>query len=265
MPNAPTSACPACGATGTGRFCSTCGAPRGGTACPGCGRPLSPAAKFCSSCGRGVGAAASPSRSSGSGDRTPWIIAGVALAGLLGVLLVMVTRGSGPAAAADPAAAVAEDGGGGGAPPDISNMSPRERFDRLYNRVMRAAQSGDEATVSRFTPMALMAYTQLDSLDADARYHAALLEVHTGDVAGPAALADTILAQHPGHLFGYVIRGTVARWQKDDQALARAYADFLKHYDPELKAGRVEYEEHKTSIAEFRQAATQAKAGSPGT
>ena len=144
-------------------------------------------------------------------------------------------------------------------------MSPRERFDRLYNRVMQAAQSGDEATVNRFTPMALMAYAQLDSIDADARYHAALLDVHTGDVAGSTALADTILAQHPGHLFGYVIRGTVARWRKDDQALARAYADFLKHYDAELKAGRVEYEEHKASISEFRQAAIQAKAGSSGT
>jgi hypothetical protein len=191
------------------------------------------------------------------------------LAGLLGVLLVMVTRGSGSAPGAtdgaDPAAAVAEGGGGVGAPPDISNMSPRERFDRLYNRVMQAAQSGDEASASRFMPMALMAYAQLDSLDADARYHAALLQVHTGDVAGPLALADTILARQPGHLFGYMIRGTVARWQKDDKALARAYADFMKHYDAELKAGRVEYEEHKNSIAEFRQAVTQAKAGSPGT
>jgi len=264
MPNPPTSTCPACGATGTGRFCSTCGAPRGGAACPGCGRPLSPNAKFCASCGRGVGAGAGAAAR--SGDRTPWIIAGAALAGLLGVLLVMVTRGSGSAAAAaDPAAAVAEGGGAAGAPPDISNMSPRERFDRLYNRVMQAAQSGDEASASRFMPMALMAYTQLDSLDTDARYHAALLQVHTGDVAGPIALADTILAQQPGHLFGYMIRGTVARWQKDDKALARAYADFMKHYDAELKAGRVEYEEHKNSIAEFRQAVTQAKPGSPGT
>lgn len=144
-------------------------------------------------------------------------------------------------------------------------MSPRERFDRLYNRVMQAAQAGDEATVGRFTPMALMAYSQLDSLDADARYHAALLEVHTGDVAGPTALADTILAQNPGHLFGYVIRGTVARWQKDDKALARAYAAFLEHYDAELKANRSEYADHKASIDEFHQQAQHAKTGAAGT
>jgi hypothetical protein len=154
---------------------------------------------------------------------------------------------------------------GGGVPPDISNMSPRERFDRLYNRVMSAAQGGDEATVRRFTPMALLAYSQLDSLDADARYHAALLEVHTGDVAGPTALADTILAQNPGHLFGYVIQGTVARWQKNQKALGRAYAGFLQHYDAELKARRPEYADHKASIDEFHQAALQAKSGTSGT
>ena len=59
--------------------------------------------------------------------------------------------------------------------------------------------------------MALMAYAQLDSVDADARYHAALLQVHTGEVDASRALADTILAQNPGHLFGYVIRGTVSK------------------------------------------------------
>ncbi len=158
--------------------------------------------------------------------------------------------------AAEPASTVEA---GDGAPPDISNMSPRERFDRLYNRVMRAAQSGDEATVSRFTPMALMAYAQLDSLDPDARFHAALLEAHTGDVAGAAAQADTILAQHPGHLFGYVVRGSVARWRKDEKALTRAYAGFLEHYDAELKADRPEYADHKTSIDEFHQAAETAR------
>jgi hypothetical protein len=250
--------CASCGASGTGRFCSTCGAPRDGGQCRHCGSPLAPSARFCPACGQGVGTASAAAR---GGDRTPWIIAGAALVGLMGVLLVTLTR--------SPATMVGESTEVGGtaaaAPPDISNMSPRERFDRLYNRVMQAAQSGDEATVSRFTPMALMAYAQLDSLDADARYHAALLEVHTGDVAGPTALADTILAQHPGHLFGYVIRGTVARWQKDDKALAKAYAAFLEHYDAELKADRPEYAEHRTSIDEFHRQAQQARGGSAGT
>jgi hypothetical protein len=113
--------------------------------------------------------------------------------------------------------------------------------------------------------MALMAYGQLDSIDADARYHAALLEVHSGDVAGPTALADTILLREPGHLFGYIIRGTVARWKKDDKALGRAYAGFLEHYDAEMKAARPEYADHKVSVDEFHQQALKARTGTAGT
>lgn len=183
------------------------------------------------------------------------MIAGVALAGLLAVLLLMLSRqspGFATPAAPEP---VATATAAGGTPPDISSMSPRERFNRLYNRVMQAAQSGDEATVTRFTPMALMAYAQLDTIDADARYHAALIKVHTGEVDGSRALADTLLAKDPGHLFGYMIRGTVARFQKNDKQLSRAYGDFLQHYDPEMKLARPEYGEHQTSLNDFRKAA----------
>jgi hypothetical protein len=180
------------------------------------------------------------------------------MAGLLAVLLIMLVRKS-----PDSAAAVDVSAGPSGvsaeAPPDISNMSPRERFNRLYNRVMTAAQSGDEATVTRFTPMALMAYGQLDSVDADARYHAALLKVHTGEVDGSRALADTILARDPGHLFGFVVRGTVARFRKDEKELAQAYTGFLQRYDQEIKRARPEYSEHQTSLNDFRKAALEAR------
>ena len=246
--------CPACGAAGEGKFCSSCGTPRAGISCPSCGKTLSSTARFCSGCGRGVGAAGSvPAR-----DRTPWIFAGAGLAGLLAVILVLLVRSSTRTAAAESAdlpaqAAPAE------APPDISQMTPRERFNRLYNRVMQAAQSGDQATVTRFTPMALGAYAQLDTTDADARFHAALLQVHTGDLETPRALADSILTANPGHLFGYVIRGTVARFRKDEKALGESYSEFLKHYDAEIKANRPEYEEHRTSVENFRSAAIESR------
>lgn len=186
-------------------------------------------------------------------------MAGASLAGLLGILLFTLVRQA-PARPPDPASEPAEVAAAGGeSPPDLSTMSPRERFNRLYNRIMRGAESGDEATVSRFTPMALMAYAQLDTIDADARFHAALLRVHTGDAAAARALGDTVLQQTPGHLFGYVILGTVARWQKDDAALRKAYAGFLQHYDGEMKAGRDEYSEHATSLNDFRKAALAAE------
>lgn len=252
QPFAQASSCRSCGATTTGNFCSACGAPREAAACAGCGAAIAGSARFCPSCGRPL---AQPG-ARGSGERTPWLVAGAALTGLLAVVLVLLSRDARPAVAAAGAATVPVEEAG--APPDISNLSPRERFDRLYKRVMQAEQSGDDATVTRFTPMALLAFAQLDTLDADARYHAALLQLHSGDAAGPAAQADTILRQNPGHLFGYVIRGTLARWKRDDRAMAEAYAGFLEHVDAELAAGRPEYEEHRTSIDQFGRAAAAA-------
>src|SRR5262249_58790222 len=130
-----------CGAAVTGRFCASCGTPRVGTLCAGCNAPLAPAARFCSSCGRqvGGGAAASP-----SGERTPWIIAGVALAGLLGVLLLMISRGSPtPSAAAEAAGAFSDNGGSSaagaqGPPPPHNNNSPPERVDPPFHPGTRA-------------------------------------------------------------------------------------------------------------------------------
>ena len=131
-------------------------------------------------------------------------------------------------------------------------MSPRERFDRLFNRIMSAAEQGDSAQVARFTPMALGAYAQLDSVDVDARYHAAVLRIQSGDLAGALALADTIQADAPGHLFGYLIRGDAAEARGDTAARARAERDFLAHYDAEMKAERVEYLEHRAALDEFK-------------
>jgi hypothetical protein len=139
-----------------------------------------------------------------------------------------------------------------GRAPDISTMSPRERFDRLFERVIRASEAGDSATVLRFAPMALGAYAQLDAADADARYHAAMIDLAVGDFPGAEALADTILAGAPGHLFAYLIRGESADRQNDTTALTRSYREFLDHYDAEMRAGRVEYAEHRPALDDFR-------------
>jgi hypothetical protein len=176
------------------------------------------------------------------------------------LLLLLVARSAGTSAAGV-APPVPASGEPEIAAPDISQLSPKERFDRLYNRVMQAAQTGDQATMTRFMPMALGAYDMLDSADADARYHAALLRVHNGDVQGSRALGDSILAAQPGHLLGYVVLGTTARWAKDDAELAKAYRGFLAHYDKEMKANRPEYTEHRASIDGFRREALDEKAG----
>lgn len=144
------------------------------------------------------------------------------------------------------------------APPDLSVMSPRERFDRLYNRVMQAAEAGREAEVARFAPMAFAAYSQLDSVDADARYHAAVLHLHAGrDPASALRLADSIAQQVPSHLFPLLIRGTVARQQGDSARLKAARRAFVAAWDAEIALGRPEYRDHRFMLDEFRAGASR--------
>lgn len=160
-----------------------------------------------------------------------------------------------PAEATAPPAASPANGAANGTPPDISNMTPRERFNRLYQRVITAAQTGDQATVERFTPMAVQAYAMLDQVDADARYHLAMLHLHVGNLAAAQALADTLQKKEPNHLFGYVIGAAVARWNKDDKARAAMLRRFVDRYDAETRKGLPEYAEHQSTLAELKKTA----------
>jgi hypothetical protein len=202
-----------------------------------------------------------PAARAGS-DRTAWIIAGTLCVLLVAGIAYRISSSAPSPVAPDMANAGVATGEPRARPsgpaPDISSMSPRERFDRLFNRIMQAAERGDSAEVERFTPMALGAYDQLDTRDIDARYHAAVLRLQAGDFAHAGALADTILAESPGHLFGYVIRGTAARFQNDPATRTRAERDFLTHYKAETAAKRVEYMEHKPVLDEFKREAEQA-------
>jgi hypothetical protein len=81
----------------------------------------------------------------GGQAKTPWVVAGIAGAGILMLLLVILVRREPRTEAANSSAAPFASSSGA-TPPDISNMTPRERFDRLYNKVMAAAESGDNAT-----------------------------------------------------------------------------------------------------------------------
>jgi len=191
----------------------------------------------------------------GGRERIGWMVGGAAL--LVAVLLLLWDRGR-PGPAAPDMANVGNAGVAGtvaplsGRAPDISNMSPREQFDRLFNRIFDAAGRGDTSTVLQFAPMGLGAYAQLDSADADARFHAAMIHLLVGQYPAALALADTIEARAPGHLLGYVIRGEAADRENDTAALTRAYTDFLSHYDAELRSGRQEYGEHRPSLDDFR-------------
>ena len=179
----------------------------------------------------------------------PWILTGV-----VGLLLVVLVARRSPNPAETSGRPDIQTSGGS-APPDISNLSPAQRFERLYQRIITAAQSGDQATVTQFMPMATAAFGMLDTVTVDARYHMAMLELHVGDMNAAQAQADTIRKGDPDHLFSYVIAAAVARFQKDDKARDAAYREFMKRYDGEIATRKPEYTEHQSMLEEVKKAA----------
>lgn len=260
--SAPTTVCASCGKPSGGKFCRHCGAATGSDHCARCGGALAANARFCATCGATVGAA---SAGIGKNERVLWFAAGGLVVALVGGTVLWMSRGNAgpPAADAGQAGAPFASGAGSADPStiDIASMTPRERFDKLFDRIMRAAESGDANTVTQFAPMAVQAYGMLDSVDSDARYHLALIQLHTGDVDGAKAQGDSILKSQPGHLFGYIIKGTIARFQKDDKSLSKAYADYLSHLDKETAANRPEYQSHARALEDFTKQAKAAKGG----
>ena len=227
-------------------FCSSCGARASGRFCSNCGAALVPGAE--------AGAAPAPARTpvpapAPAGVPVPWVVAGGAIALAAVALLVWGNRsgdaGAGTVASGVPAAEA-------GAPPDLSTMSPRERFDRLFNRIMTAAEAGNAAEVTTFLPMAKMAYAQLDTVNIDARYHMAMLDVQGGEAAAALAQADSIARLAPEHLFVFLIREAEAARRGDSAAVRKAHEAFLAVYDREVALERVEYAEHRNALERFR-------------
>ena len=172
----------------------------------------------------------------------PWVLSGVALPP--------------PPPAVPPAGA-----GGGGTPPDISGLSPRQRFDTLYNVVMRASEGGDAARAAQFLPMALMAYGQLDDVDADSRYHLAVLRLHVeGDSKPALLLADTIQATSPHHLLALMIRGSAGQLAGDQAMTRTAAKEFLSAWEVEIASGKPEYRDHRGMLDQFRERALKTAA-----
>ena len=245
--------CASCGGTVTGKFCPQCGNPAGtgpeSRACPRCGHDSPAGTQFCGACGTPLVGARGAAR--GINRYVPWALGGALVVAL--AVALFRSEGTAPPAAAEVAPTPA------GTPPDISNMTPRQRFDRLYTRIIEAAQKGDQASVDQFTPMALAAFGMLDKVDADARYHLAMLQLHVGDVAGAQAQADSIKKADPKHLFSYVVSSAVARWNKDEALRAKVYQGFLAHYEAEIKTSRPEYLEHRAMLEEVHKTATGTK------
>ena len=260
-----TKKCPACGQESSGRFCSSCGANlEAAVACAECGNQLPPGGRFCNQCGAPTAAtqALLAERRSTSSSPLPWVVAGVGATAAVVLLVVLLSRGGDEGAAAAPVAPMA-GGPVAGAPVgdpsqvDLSSMTPRERADRLYDRVMRLASAGDSAQARTFLPMALAAYQMVPEIDADGRYHLGVLALMAGDAPGARAQADTLLAHSPDHLFGLYNAAEAERLMGNDAAARQLLQRFVDVYDEEVAKALPEYSDHAPALDAMRQEATR--------
>lgn len=191
----------------------------------------------------------------------PWAVAAIALLALVALIAGQHFARSRPATNGAPA--TADQGAGGAMPsagdvppsdrspsraPDISNLTPEEQADRLFNRVMTLFEQGDTARVQFLAPMAVEAYQRLPNLTLDQRYHLGRVGAVTGVPQLASAQADTILRQRPTHLLGLILAAQGAR-MRGDEATARGYdRRLLGALASEQKAALPEYQQHSNDI-----------------
>lgn len=155
-------------------------------------------------------------------------------------------------AAAPEAAALPPDDGNAVQPvrgPDISSLSPRERADRLYDRIMRLDSEGKKDSAAFFAQMGISAYMMLPSQDADSRYDMGRIAEVAGAAPVAQAQADTILAQDSTHLLGLILSISTARDAGDSATAQRMQRRLVAAQASELTKNRPEYQRHQTEIA----------------
>lgn len=245
--------CPKCGATEeAGKFCSQCGTALGKD-CPACGGDLTPGARYCRHCGEEVGSATGSASGAGAGSgsglragarraRPPWWIA--AAAAIVVVLILLIperAERAGPLPARQPPSGFTGD--------------MRTDADRLFNRVMEAAEAGREAEVAQFMPMAQQAYEMVPNLDHDGLFHLAILYETAGDYAAARATAEQILRDVPDHILGLGVAGTSSAAAGDEAAAREYYQRLLDGYDQESARPVAEYVDHQAMVDEYRRIA----------
>ena len=127
-------------------------------------------------------------------------------------------------------------------------MTPEERAERLYDRVMSLNERGRADSVRFFAPMAMQAYTMLGALNADQRYDLGRIASVSGDEAVARAQADTILASQPQHLLGLMLAADAARMRGDNKAEGSYVRRFTAAVPGERAKRLPEYQLHTAEI-----------------
>ena len=221
--------------------------------CSYCGTRFLPDARFCHTCGMPV---------DGSVSRlvptpvSPALKFGLPVAALVVLVAMTLYRSStssreqevtGTPLSASPVA---------GQPPDISSMSPEERADRLFNRVMSLWSEGKRDSAQFFAPMAMTAIGSLAPLDAHRRYDLGLVSLVAGDPATAKAQSDTILKARPQHLLGLLLAARAADARGDSSVAREMRARLVGAEKSERASGLQEYTDHD---ADLRAAIDEAK------
>jgi hypothetical protein len=186
------------------------------------------------------------------GGNAPWWIAGVAMFGLILVVGWSMVR---PQQQAAPAGAPSATGGGavdpnGPGTTDISQMSPREAADRLFDRVMRTVAAGDTAAALGFQPMAVQSFEVAEPLDLDGMFHLALLQ-QLNDPAAALATARRMLESEPDHILGLGMAGEVSATMGDQAAAQEYFQHLLRVYDVQSVRNLVEYDAHRNLMTQY--------------
>ncbi len=242
-----TRTCAKCGSVATGNFCGTCGAAVGSRHCTECGTALTAGARFCTQCGATSSAGPTATPTDGGDPAIGWWAAG----GLLVVLILVVAWpilrprdvAPPPPVATGPAAV------------DLNSISPIEAADRLFTRVMSAAEVGDSATVVTFVPMAIQAYERAAPLNEDGLFHLSSLQRTAGDFAAAVATADEGLSRDPDHLLLLYAAGEAASLDGRPAEARDYYKRLLDVYDAELASDNLDYQSHAGMMANVRAAA----------
>lgn len=256
------SQCPRCGANATGNFCASCGAALAKRHCTECGAAAEPGARFCTTCGTpmagagGVPAQSAPARQGAQSAGAPaasestmgWWIAGVMLIALMGVVAYPILRQD--EVALQPQA---QGGGFGDARAvDLSNMTPRQAADQLFDRVMQTAANGDSASVTFFVPMAIQAYQNAEPLDADGIFHMSTLQRTGGMFAEAVATADRGLETVPDHLLILYAKGEAQMELADPTAAAETFQHLLDVWSTERNSGNLDYQAHSNMLPDIQ-------------
>jgi hypothetical protein len=132
--------------------------------------------------------------------------------------------------------------------PDISSMSPQERAERLFNRVMLLNSQGKADSVLFFAPMAISAYQMLTPMSSDQRYDLGRIAEVAGALPLAKAEADTILLENPNHLLGLILGARIATLAGDVPARKQLETKFLAVEKSELAKKLPEYDRHQDDI-----------------